>query len=85
MGDYLNCVVKHVSSNCGDDAARYKHSVLVHFMKPSLDLIDCDVSGEFDKCLTNLNLLYHLDNQSYKQNRRQRATTSNIFTKLRNV
>ena len=47
FGDYVNCVVKPVSSNCGDDAARSIRSVLVHFIKYSLDLIDCDISGEF--------------------------------------
>ena len=47
MGDYVNCIMTPISSNCGDDAARYTRSMLVHFLKPSLDLIDCDISGEF--------------------------------------
>ncbi|KAI0209088.1 hypothetical protein LSAT2_006243 [Lamellibrachia satsuma] len=54
MDDLVNCLVKPVSSNCGEDAARYLRRMLVHFAKPSLDLIDCDISAATSRVVNSV-------------------------------
>ncbi|KAI0209089.1 hypothetical protein LSAT2_006244 [Lamellibrachia satsuma] len=54
IGDYVNCVVKPVSSKCGDAAARYMRRMFVYFMKPSLHSIDCEISGGTSRVINSV-------------------------------